>query len=167
MLFTRGRDKSGELSTKWAESDKTLLTIIEHMCYYVAVWCKRLAMESELTGTSTWGPEFVEEPAEIEPDLPPEYCHYKDEGCELAAYCLNCPFPQCIYDEPRGRQRLLKSLRNREIARLFSDENKEVKELASMLRQMKTAECSVCNPSSNWQREKEFERLNVSSKSKE
>jgi len=89
-------------------------------------------MESELTGISTWETELEEEPAEIEPDLPPEYCHYKDEGCELAEYCLNCPFSQCIYDEPRGRQRLLKSLRNREIARLFSDENKEVKELASM-----------------------------------
>ena len=89
-------------------------------------------MESELTGISTWESEFIEEPAEIESDLPPEYCHYKDEGCELAACCLDCPFPQCIYDEPRGRQRLLKTMRNGEIARLFSDGNKEVKELASM-----------------------------------
>ncbi len=31
-------------------------------------------------------------------DLPPEYCHYQDEGCELADSCLNCPFARCIYD---------------------------------------------------------------------
>ena len=45
-----------------------------------------------------------EEDTENEPDLPPEYCHYRDEGCEFADSCLNCPFPQCIYDEPRGKQ---------------------------------------------------------------
>jgi len=33
---------------------------------------------------------------------------------------LNCPFPKCLYDEPRGRQRWLKEMRNREINRLFS-----------------------------------------------
>jgi AraC-like DNA-binding protein len=61
-----------------------------------------------------------EEATENEPDLPPEYCHYRDEGCEFADSCLNCPFSQCLYDEPRGRQRWLKQLRNKEIARLFS-----------------------------------------------
>ncbi|MFH1662314.1 MAG: hypothetical protein ABH934_00075 [Chloroflexota bacterium] len=63
-------------------------------------------------------------------DLPPEYCHYKDEGCELAESCLNCPFPMCIYDEPGGKQRLLKRQRDREMVRLFKDKGKEVKELA-------------------------------------
>jgi hypothetical protein len=53
-------------------------------------------------------------------DLPPEFCHYRDEGCEYAASCLACPFPQCLYDEPRGRQRWLKDLRNKEIKRLFN-----------------------------------------------
>ena len=61
-----------------------------------------------------------EEATENEPDLPPEYCHYRDEGCEFADSCLNCPFTQCLYDEPRGKQRWLKELRNKEIARLFS-----------------------------------------------
>ena len=61
-----------------------------------------------------------EEPNENAPDLPPEYCHYRDEGCEYADSCLNCPFPKCLYDEPRGRQRWLKEMRNREISRLFS-----------------------------------------------
>ena len=55
-----------------------------------------------------------------EKDLPPEFCHYRDEGCEYAESCLACPFPQCLYDEPRGRQRWLKDLRNKEIKRLFT-----------------------------------------------
>ena len=62
-----------------------------------------------------------EEATENEPDLPPEYYHYRDEGCEFADSCLSCPFPQCLYDKPRGKQRWLKELRNKEIARLFSD----------------------------------------------
>jgi len=72
-------------------------------------------------------------------DLPPEYCHYRDDGCEFAdAYlghkssCLNCPFERCIYDEPRGRQHYMKRLRDREITRLFTTEGKTIKELALM-----------------------------------
>ena len=62
-------------------------------------------------------------------DFRPEYCHYRDEGCEYADACLECPFPQCLYDEPRGRQRWLKGKRNHEIIKLFSNGWK-VKELA-------------------------------------
>jgi hypothetical protein len=69
---------------------------------------------------------------ENEPDLPPEYCHYRDDGCEFADSCLNCPFPKCLYDEPRGRQRWLKELRDREIDRLFS-QGWGVKDLALLL----------------------------------
>jgi hypothetical protein len=66
-----------------------------------------------------------------EPDLPPEYCRYRDEGCEYAGSCLQCPFPQCLYEQPRGRQRWMKGRRNREISRLFSGGQK-IKELALM-----------------------------------
>jgi len=69
---------------------------------------------------------------ENEHDLLPEFFHYTDEGCDLAAACLNCPFPQCIYEQPGGRQRWLKMARNREIIRLFTREGKEIKELALM-----------------------------------
>jgi len=69
---------------------------------------------------------------EIERDLPPEYCRYQDGGCEFADSCLDCPFPKCIYDEPGGRQRWLKGLRDKEVARLFATESKGVKELALM-----------------------------------
>ena len=67
---------------------------------------------------------------EIERDLPPEYCQYRDEGCEFANSCLECPFSKCIYDEPRGRQRWLKRQRDREMVNLFDREGKEVVELA-------------------------------------
>jgi len=66
-------------------------------------------------------PELEREEADRkEPDLPPEYCHYRDEGCEFADSCLNCPFTQCLFDKPRGRQQWLKELRNKEIERLFT-----------------------------------------------
>ncbi len=63
-------------------------------------------------------------------DLPPEYCRYQDDGCDLASSCLDCPFSQCIYEQPRGRQRWLKRLREREMIRLFTTEGKGIKELA-------------------------------------
>jgi len=69
---------------------------------------------------------------EIEIDLPPEYCRYRDEGCELAESCLECPFAECIYDRPGGKQRWLKTVRNREMARLFTGEGKRIKELAEI-----------------------------------
>jgi len=72
-----------------------------------------------------------EQTFDTELDLPPEYCHYQDEGCELADSCLNCPLPKCIYDEPGGRQRWLKKQRDREITRQFK-EGKGIKELASI-----------------------------------
>lgn len=72
------------------------------------------------------------EGVEVEPDLPPEYCHYRDEGCELADSCLHCPMPQCVYDRPRGRQRWLKKLRAKEMARLFTSKGKGTREMAEM-----------------------------------
>ena len=64
--------------------------------------------------------------------MPPEFCHYRDDGCEFASSCLNCPFSQCLYEQPRGRQRWLKRLRAEEVVRLFTTEGKGVKELATM-----------------------------------
>jgi len=76
----------------------------------------------------------IEELYEVECDLPPEFCHYRDEGCDLAASCLNCPFPRCVYEQPGGRQHWLKMMRNREIIRQFTKEGKEIKELALIFR---------------------------------
>jgi hypothetical protein len=51
---------------------------------------------------------LLEVKLDAELDLKPEYCHYRDEGCELGESCLNCRLPICVHDEPRGRQRWLK-----------------------------------------------------------
>jgi AraC-like DNA-binding protein len=75
--------------------------------------------------------EEKEQESQNGPDLKPEYCHYRDEGCEYAQSCLECPFPQCLYDEPRGRQRWLKELRDKEIDKLFTAGWK-IKELAPL-----------------------------------
>jgi len=82
----------------------------------------------EIGGDETETREAIEND---EPDLPPEYCRYRDEGCEYAESCLACPFPQCLYDQPRGRQRWLKGRRNKEISRLFSG-GWGMKELAAL-----------------------------------
>ncbi len=90
-------------------------------------------MELEQTNDST--PEEISDFSDAQPDeldLPPEYCHYRDEGCEFADSCLNCPLTKCIYDEPGGRQRWLKRQRDRQIVKLFTTEGKRVKELALM-----------------------------------
>ena len=74
----------------------------------------------------------LERANEVKLDLAPEYCQYRDEGCDLADSCLNCPFTRCIYDEPGGKHHWLKRLRDREMARLFTTEGKGIKELALM-----------------------------------
>ena len=65
-------------------------------------------------------------------DLPPEYCQYHDNGCEFAQSCLNCHLPVCVYDEPGGKQRLLKRRRAEEMERQFTREGKSIGELAQI-----------------------------------
>jgi len=63
-------------------------------------------------------------------DLLPEFCHYKDEGCALAKSCLNCPFPHCIHDKPRGKFNLARKLRDKKIIQVRRKEKLTIKELA-------------------------------------
>ena len=86
----------------------------------------------ELERKNEHSAESRERSVEGETDLRPEYCRYRDEGCELAESCLECPFAKCIYDEPGGKERWLKRLRDREIVRLHIIEGKKVKELLEM-----------------------------------
>ncbi|GIT13834.1 MAG: hypothetical protein CM1200mP35_06540 [Chloroflexota bacterium] len=40
--------------------------------------------------------------------------YYEDTGCEVSQACLNCPLPQCKYDDParfQRHQRLIKDLK--------------------------------------------------------
>ncbi len=96
---------------------------------------------------------------DFELDLPPEFCHYQDNGCEFADSCLNCPFPECLYAEPGGKQRWLKCLRGEAVLRLFTSRGKTVKDLALMFgvsrrtiqRILKQAK-DVSTPNSRFQR---------------
>ena len=101
---------------------QNIIDDVEHMCYSSIVYfCfEREAMELEMSQDVL--------------DLPPEYCHYRDEGCDLAGSCLNCPLPRCIYDQGGGKQRWLKKSRDREITRLAVTDGKGVKELATIFR---------------------------------
>ena len=33
-------------------------------------------------------------------DTIPEFFHYEDTGCEVSDACLECPLPQCKFDDP-------------------------------------------------------------------
>ena len=46
-------------------------------------------------------------------DAASEFYHYEDTGCEASDSCLDCPLPQCRYDDPAWY------LRNRRLARDF------------------------------------------------
>ena len=56
------------------------------------------------------------------PDLPPERCQYRDEGCHLHPSCLECPLPHCVYDDPPeagGLRRRYKWARDQEVLHLY------------------------------------------------
>ena len=73
--------------------------------------------------------EHDEDAQRYDPDLPPEFCTYRDEGCDHAAACLECPFPCCLYDVPHGTQHWHTRSRNGGMARLRK-EGWKVRELA-------------------------------------
>ena len=45
----------------------------------------------------------------------------QDTGCRHWSECSSCPFPACIYDDPRGARHAALAPRNQEIRRLFQD----------------------------------------------
>lgn len=87
-------------------------------------------MEMERSGEIAFQ-EFTDDPGRNGTDPLPEFCEYRDEGCELAASCLHCTFARCVHDEPRGKQRWLMRVRAGEMGRLYAG-GKKVKELAQM-----------------------------------
>jgi hypothetical protein len=60
----------------------------------------------------------------------PEYTLYRDEGCEAAPKCLECPYPGCLEEAPVDRRQAATAVRESEIVALHS-------------RGMKTAEIAV------------------------
>lgn len=61
------------------------------------------------------------EMSDVELDLPPEYCHYRDEGCELHPSCLRCPLPRCVYDEPGGKGQWHRNRRDQKLLMLHRE----------------------------------------------
>ena len=74
----------------------------------------------------------MNKPVLYQEDLPPEYCKYQDEGCDLAPSCLECPFPTCVYDLPRGKQRHHNQLRSERMVALRS-QGRSIREIARTL----------------------------------
>jgi len=65
-------------------------------------------------------------------DLLPEHVGYKDEGCDFANSCLNCPYDECIYDKPGGKRHRKKKERSAEMIRLHVEEGKTIREVAEI-----------------------------------
>ncbi|MCS7206788.1 MAG: helix-turn-helix domain-containing protein [Dehalococcoidia bacterium] len=66
-------------------------------------------------------------------DVLPEYYPYRDEGCEVSPACLQCPLPQCKYDDPEGYRRWLaqqREARDRQIWEVRQREGLTVPQLA-------------------------------------
>ena len=68
-------------------------------------------------------------PGETMWDLLPEEFPYEDRGCELFPSCLNCPFPNCVKEEPWGKEKFLKRRRAERMMEL-KREAKSVTEIA-------------------------------------
>jgi DNA-binding transcriptional ArsR family regulator len=62
-------------------------------------------------------------------DFLPEEFPYEDKGCELFASCLNCPFPDCLKEQPWGKERFLKHGRAQRMLEL-KQEGTSLKEIA-------------------------------------
>ena len=63
-------------------------------------------------------------------DAVPEYYHYEDTGCEVSASCLNCPLPQCKYDDPGWFQRHRRLARDLKVWSTMQSETLTVEEAA-------------------------------------
>ena len=63
-------------------------------------------------------------------DALPERYPYRDDGCEVAPACLQCPLPRCKYDEPRLILRFRRDQRDQEVVRIWRAEQLSVSALA-------------------------------------
>ena len=63
-------------------------------------------------------------------DAIPEFYHYEDTGCEVSPSCLNCPLPQCKYDDPDWFQRHRRIARDLKVWSTMQSEELTVEEAA-------------------------------------
>ena len=63
-------------------------------------------------------------------DTTPEFYPYEDTGCEVAAACLNCPLPQCRYDDPAWYFKNRRLAKDFQVFTVIEDEQLSVEEAA-------------------------------------
>ena len=63
-------------------------------------------------------------------DTVPEFYHYEDTGCEVSPSCLNCPLPQCKYDDPVWFQQHRRTARDLNVLTTMRLENLTVEQAA-------------------------------------
>ena len=63
-------------------------------------------------------------------DAVPEFYHYEDTGCEVSPSCLNCPLPQCKYDDPTWFQKHRRIARDMKVWSTMQAEGLNVDEVA-------------------------------------
>ena len=64
-------------------------------------------------------------------DSLPESFPYRDDGCYVNAHCLQCPLPQCIYDNPGWLQQQQRRSRDLEVLQARDKNNLSVNEVAA------------------------------------
>ena len=60
----------------------------------------------------------------------PEFYHYEDTGCEASDSCLDCPLPQCRYDDPDWYHRNRRLAKDFRLAYVMRQERLTVEEAA-------------------------------------
>jgi len=63
-------------------------------------------------------------------DSVPEFYPYEDTGCEVAGSCLNCPLPQCKYDDPGWYQKNRRLAKDLKVFTVMQSEELTVEEAA-------------------------------------
>ena len=64
-------------------------------------------------------------------DAVPEHYPYRDDGCEVSPSCLQCPLPQCKYDDPVWFQRQKHKERDRGVVAALREGGLSVSEAAA------------------------------------
>ena len=55
---------------------------------------------------------------------------YVDEGCEVSPLCLECPLPQCKYDDPYWYQQYRRAQRDHEVIAAQKHDGMNIRNLA-------------------------------------
>ncbi len=73
---------------------------------------------------------FMPSPVKSLLDAVPEFYRYEDTGCEVSPSCLDCPLPQCKYDDPTWFQRHRRIARDLKVWSTMQSEGLTVEEAA-------------------------------------